>query len=306
MNSHHKRYTMMGKEREDTPSLVHIAAVEHHRRQDVAHCCSRAASVVCISQVLFLTLGYTHQLAFEGELRLEKIHVSGMLDNETRSLLCGMVAIISGIALLAGEISRPVSAFLPLRIVLAGATGVGILLVCLVRESRNNPLHVVFACLAFGSGIALIWVVLYTTNRVYKGWARFPAMILLLVCAVTGVGQGLNIAKLWKLPTTWLAIAEAIMILLFGYSILTVSGDKKIIMSSFGNNTVREVRLSSSIVPLKNRLIKRKKNLSTRLLRRAPLWLCLLRCSSWLHIGNIQTSEYVDLRQRPVPVIFLV
>jgi hypothetical protein len=297
---------MMGKEREDTPSLVHIAAVEHHRRQDVAHCCSRAASVVCISQVLFLTLGYTHQLAFEGELRLEKIHVSGMLDNETRSLLCGMVAIISGIALLAGEISRPVSAFLPLRILLAGATGVGILLVCLVRESRNNPLHVVFACLAFGSGIALIWVVLYTTNRVYKGWARFPAMILLLVCAVTGVGQGLNIAKLWKLPTTWLAIAEAIMILLFGYSILTVSGDKKIIMSSFGNNTVREVRLSSSIVPLKNRLIKRKKNLSTRLLRRAPLWLCLLRCSSWLHIGNIQTSEYVDLRQRPVPVIFLV
>ena len=297
---------MMGKEREDSPSLVHIAAVEHHRRQDVAHCCSRAASVVCISQVLFLTLGYTHQLAFEGELRLEKIHVSGMLDNETRSLLCGMVAIISGIALLAGEISRPVSAFLPLRIVLAGATGVGILLVCLVRESRNNPLHVVFACLAFGSGIALIWVVLYTTNRVYKGWARFPAMILLLVCAITGVGQGLNIAKLWKLPTTWLAIAEAIMILLFGYSILTVSGDKKIIMSSFGNNTVREVRLSSSIVPLKNRLIKRKKNLSTRLLRRAPLWLCLLRCSSWLHIGNIQTSEYVDLRQRPVPVIFLV
>jgi hypothetical protein len=297
---------MMGKEREDIPSLVHIAAVKHHRKQDVAQCCSRAASVVCISQVLFLTLGYTHQLAFEGELRLEKIHVSGMLDNETRSLLCGMVAIISGIALLAGEISRPVSAFLPLRIVLAGATGVGILLVCLVRESRNNPLHVVFACLAFGSGIALIWVVLYTTNRVYKGWARFPAMILLLVCAVTGVGQGLNIAKLWKLPTTWLAIAEAIMILLFGYSILTVSGDKKIIMSSFGNNTVREVRLSSSIVPLKNRLIKRKKNLSTRLLRRAPLWLCLLRCSSWLHIGSIQTSEYVDLRQRPVPVIFLV
>jgi hypothetical protein len=228
-----------------------------------------------------------------------------MLDNETRSLLCGMVAIISGIALLAGEISRPVSTYLPLRIVLAGATGVGILLVCLVRESRNNPLHVVFACLAFGSGIALIWVVLYTTNRVYKGWARFPAMILLLVCAVTGVGQGLNIAKLWKLPTTWLAIAEAIMILLFGYSILTVSGDKKINMSSFGNNIV-EVRLSSSFVPLKNRLIKRKKNLSTRLLRRAPLWLCLLRCSSWLHIGSIQTSEYVDLRQRPVPVIFLV
>ena len=296
----------MGKEREDTQSLVHIAAVEHHRRQDVAQCCSRAASVVCISQVLFLTIGYTHQLAFEGELRLEKIHVSGMLDNETRSLLCGMVAIISGIALLAGELTRPVSAYLPLRLVLAGACGVGILLVCLVRESRNNPLHVVFACLAFGSGIALIWVVLYTTNRAYKGWARFPSMILLLVCVVTGVGQGLNIAKLWKLPTTWLAIAEAIMILLFGYSILTVSGEKKINMSS--PDEVHEARLLPSVVaPLKlNRLIKRKKNLSTRLLRRAPLWLCLLRCSSWLHIGSIQTSEYVDLRQRPVPVIFLV
>ena len=123
---------MMGKEREDTQSLVHIAAVEHHRRQDVAQCCSRAASVVCISQVLFLTIGYTHQLAFEGELRLEKIHVSGMLDNETRSLLCGTIAIISGIALLAGELTRPVSAYLPLRLVLAGACGVG-------KISINDP-----------------------------------------------------------------------------------------------------------------------------------------------------------------------
>lgn len=276
-----------------------ITTVDHRPRQDLQH---PWAAGVCVSQVLFLTIGYTHQLAFD-EVNLEKIHVSGMLDNETRSLLCGLVAIISGCALVAGELTRPV-AFLPLRILLAASCGIGILLVCLVRESRSRLLHVVFACLAFGAGIALIWVVLYTTNYVYRGWARFPATILLVVCVVTGVAQGLNIAKLWKLPTHWLAIAEAIMILLFGYSILKVSGEQ--IYTSSSEYTVREVCLSPPVVPLERRLVcriisphcllrlqyaisygdrskKRKRYFRSRLLRRAPLWLCLLRCSSWLH-----------------------
>ena len=130
-----------------------------------------AAAGVCLSQVLFLATGYAHQL-YSAEISLDNIHVSGMLDDDQRSVLCGWLSLLSGVALVALELSRSI-ALLPLRLTLAAACTLGILLTCHIRESHNYTLHALSACIAFGSGIVLVWVVLYVRGS--RGWVRFRA-----------------------------------------------------------------------------------------------------------------------------------
>ncbi|KAL1496624.1 hypothetical protein AB1Y20_014228 [Prymnesium parvum] len=174
-----------------------------------------AAAGVCLSQALFLTLGYAHQL-WSAQLRLDNLHISGMLDDDRRSALCGAVALVSALALLALELARPL-ARRALRLLLAGACGAGILLTCHVRESAHFPLHAFAACLAFGAGILLLWVVLLASGA--GGGALAAARALSVVCAITAVAQALKLLQLVRLPMLVLAAGEAMMVLGFGASI---------------------------------------------------------------------------------------
>ena len=166
-------------------------------------------------------IGYSHAL-WRNELDLETIHVSGMLDNDTRSPLCGIIAILSGVALVALELSRQIG-WLPTRLTLATACGVGILQTCRIRESESYPLHATAACVAFGAGIALVWLVTILSGLVRTPWCRLPAIALSLICLVTGTGQSLSLLQLVRLPTPFLAIGEGLMIIGFGVNIAAIS-----------------------------------------------------------------------------------
>mmetsp|Transcript_30487 Transcript_30487/g.50503 ORF Transcript_30487/g.50503 Transcript_30487/m.50503 type:complete len:204 (+) Transcript_30487:33-644(+) len=173
---------------------------------------------VIIGQCAFLACGYSHAL-LRGDLSLQNSHISAVIDHKQASLLCGLISVASGAALVALELTRPI-ALRGLRVALALNVSVGILTTCIVRESSWYLVHALSACIAFGAAMLLVCIV----ARCQPAHARKTecmrlASLLFAACFITGVAQGSYLLKLTFMPSFALAVGECSMVLGFGLAV---------------------------------------------------------------------------------------
>eukprot|EP00965_Chrysotila_dentata_P249844 6209101-Pleurochrysis_carterae.AAC.1 len=172
---------------------------------------------VMVGQILFLLSGYLHAL-WRSELDWERIHISGVLDHEQRSFICGVISLFPSAALLVLELTRS-SPYLLLRMSLALITAIGVLVTCAWRESECYAMHALGACLAFGSGVLLVWFLAKGHSEERRRSRILCASILTFLCFITGLAQGLYLLGLFWFPSSVLALGEAAMVLGFAAAI---------------------------------------------------------------------------------------
>lgn len=165
---------------------------------------------VLVGQAVFLIVGYVHALV-HSQLRWTACHVSAVLDEPDRALMCGLASVLPGTALVCLEIGRDAPAR-RLRVALAVSTAMGILLTCAVSESVWFSLHASATCVTFGAGMLLAWIA-----------APSRAALLTAAGCVTGICQGLKLACWLHFPSILLALGEGLIILGFG---LTLAGSR--------------------------------------------------------------------------------
>lgn len=193
-----------------------------HLLNSKAHSWAPLESAVLALQVTFLALGYL-DAAYFGELRESNCHISGVLDHERRAVRCAVVALLSMAALVALELSRPV-ALRKTRVALAATTGTGIFFVCAVRESTDYLVHSVAACVAFGTALALVWVVvLCLPDRAARRACARRACALSATCGATGTAQAMYLLRVWTFPSPSLAFGEWAVVVGFGFVISQMS-----------------------------------------------------------------------------------
>ena len=147
-----------------------------------------ATGAVVATQACFVLTAYCHA-ALSGALAPRRFHISAVLDDDDRSMLCACVGLAGLCSLVLLETCRK----LPrprLRTCLAAACGSGIVLTCVVRESRYRNAHRGTAVLAFGAAVALVWVV---SAAAREPCGRRAACRLLGLVMLTGGAQGLSI-----------------------------------------------------------------------------------------------------------------
>ena len=147
-----------------------------------------ATGAVVTSQITFILTAYCHAF-FTGALAPHRFHVSAVLDDDDRSVLCAFVGVISLFLLVILESLRA----LPLprtRACLALTTGIGIVLNCTVRESHHINAHRCTAVLAFGAAVALVCVVSWVARDTRS---RQGAIALSVLVVITGSAQFLNV-----------------------------------------------------------------------------------------------------------------
>lgn len=163
---------------------------------------------VLVGQAVFLLVGYAHALV-HSQLRWAACHISAVLDEPDRALMCGVASVLPGAALVCLEIGRDAPAR-RLRVALAVSTAVGILITCAVSESVWFSLHASATCVTFGAGMLLAYIA-----------CRERAALLTAAGFVTGICQALKLAGWLHFPSVLLALGEGLIILGFG---LTLAG----------------------------------------------------------------------------------
>ena len=143
---------------------------------------------VVVSQVTFLAICYLDAF-FHGSLSAERFHISAVLDDERRSLLCACVGVFGLCSLLWVEATRDLPE-LRLRSSLASLTGGGICCVCLLREGEYEWSHKLAAALTFGAAVALVCLVASVASS-RRGMQAATALVSLVL--VTGTAQGSQI-----------------------------------------------------------------------------------------------------------------
>ena len=169
--------------------------------------------------------------AVAGDITIDRVHISAVLDHDRRSITSAFVSIICSAALVSLEVTRSeCSAEGPKetpysreRISLATCCGGGILIVCLVRESSYFFVHAVAAATAFGCAVMLVWVVaLSMEDRSLRRRALRLAFMLSVVCTITGMAQAGSIFEVWSLPSALLALGEWFLVLGFAICVAVI------------------------------------------------------------------------------------
>ena len=114
----------------------------------------RPTIAVCVGQAAFLFVAYAHA-AWSGDIRPQKAHISAVLDDDRRSVICSLVSMISLVALITLERRRALPQRVA-RLCLAAVIGLGIILTCAVRETYYVNLHRLIAAVTFSSAVALV------------------------------------------------------------------------------------------------------------------------------------------------------
>lgn len=129
-----------------------------------------------------------------------------VLDHSVRAPLCACVGVVGFFSMVVLEVARA----LPrkaMRVGLAAASGSGIVLTCIMSESRFVNSHRAAAALAFGAAVLLVWVVALTSRHGIRA-----AIGLTVIVASTGAAQGAHIVALQSglevLPSYMLASLE--------------------------------------------------------------------------------------------------
>ena len=147
-----------------------------------------ATSAVVASQIAFVLTAYCHAF-LAGVLAPHRFHISAVLDDDERSMLCTCVGVAGLCSMVLLELCRQ----LPrrrLRAGLAAVSGSGIVLTCIVREGKYRNGHRCTAVVAFSAAVALVWVV-STVARSAAGLRGAYALVALVV--LTGSAQFANI-----------------------------------------------------------------------------------------------------------------
>ena len=171
-------------------------------------------------QVAFLTAVYAHAWA-EGLVDWRQPpHISGVLDDKTRSLIGAAIGLFSLFALRGLESSRTI-AHAQLRKSLASVVGLGIVGVCLCRESKGFLIHGFFAITVFVAGWILVLVVSSCHQGAWRSSALLSGLTLILgpICGAayqSGCPYGSFI----------LAVGEWALVVTFGVSMVTITGRK--------------------------------------------------------------------------------
>jgi len=118
-----------------------------------------------------------------------RFHISAVLDDDERSVLCACVGFVGLCSLVLLELCRNQHCC-RLRTCLAAACGSGIVLCCTVRESAYVNAHRGTAVLALGAAVALVWVV---SSLSRDPRSRRSAAMLVALLVLTGSAQALNI-----------------------------------------------------------------------------------------------------------------
>lgn len=175
-------------------------------------------AAVIAGQCAFMCVAYSHA-AIAGELTLERFHISAVLDDDVRCVICACVGAVALVTLTFLEWKRD----LPhpkLRIGLAALCGVGIILTCVIREKAHDLAHRLVAALGFGAAV-LLTLLIANLDVTHRG--RKAAIALATTLILTGAAQGLNlVGKLYLelgfdvLPSWALGCLEIVLVLGFG------------------------------------------------------------------------------------------
>jgi len=176
---------------------------------------STLTTAVVVGQIAFLVTLYAPAL-WASQVSAKHFHISALLDDDVRSRACAVVGLMTLLPMVLLELQRD----LPLpatRIGLAAATGLGILLTCVVRESHYVNGHRLCAVLAFAAATLLVMLLAYLAESDHEA-----GMLLACGLVVTGLGQSLNIVadnlklSFRPLPSWALGSLEIVLVAGFG------------------------------------------------------------------------------------------
>lgn len=176
---------------------------------------------VVASQITFIGVAYAHALLHQ-QVTADTFHISSVLDDDVRSVLCAAVGVFGFCAMVALELTRVMPRPI-LRTALAAASGSGIVLTCAVRESAYLNGHRLSAVLAFGAAFALVWVVVSLAPTIYS---RCATAVFTLLVIVTAIAQGTHVISfdlydVSLLPSWALGTLELGLLLSFAACICT-------------------------------------------------------------------------------------
>jgi hypothetical protein len=171
-------------------------------------------SAVVAGQVAFMVVAYAHA-ALSGDLNWGRAHISAVLDHDVRCVLCACIGALSLYPMVVLEWRRQ----LPqpeLRVGLAGAVGLGIVAVCVMRESDFDTIHRLAAAFTFGCAMLLVWRISSTSG----GVGHRAALTLVMITLATGVAQAVHLVGLFLydvivLPSWLLGFLECALVLDF-------------------------------------------------------------------------------------------